>query len=250
MRVYFPVGFILNPERKKALIGLVMKAIERLQVDATEVFIRADLHDSTSIGGRWVPDANGFHATFFYKTAAMAAESKHVASHAYTFGGDTYSLKEAVADAPKPDTVLRKRGNVSWPPMEALEEWIEEGPAHAARTAPERARSSSNFAMGLPALNMEEELTKRKARAERFGMTEGPPTAMRDTKKAEASAQVSPRKRGREDPEKGSQKAIRRNPGDGNRNIRGGGNNTSGGGSKWNEQDRAAMEARKRRFGL
>lgn len=87
MRVYFPVDFILNPERKKALIGLVMKAIERLQVDATEVFIRADLHDSTSIGGRWVPDANGFHATFSYKTAAMAAESKHVASHAYTFGG-------------------------------------------------------------------------------------------------------------------------------------------------------------------
>lgn len=123
-------------------------------------------------------------------------------------GGDTYPLKEAVADAPKPDTVLRKRGHVSWPPMEALEEWIEEGPVHAARTAPEGARSSSNFAMGLPTLNMEEELAKRKARAERFGMTEGPPTAMGDTNKAEASAQVSPRKRGREDPEKGSQKAI------------------------------------------
>lgn len=166
-------------------------------------------------------------------------------------GGDTYPLKEAVADAPKPDTVLRKRGHVSWPPMEALEEWIEEGPAHAARTAPEGARSSSNFAMGLPTLNMEEELAKRKARTERFGMTEGPPTAMGDTNKAEASAQVSPRKKGREDPKKGSQKAIRRNAGDGNRNIRGGGNNnTSGGGSKWNEQDRAAMEARKRRFGL
>lgn len=93
---------------------------------------------------------------------------------------------------------------MSWPPMEALEEWIEEGPAHAARTVPERARFSPNFAMGLPALNMEEELTKRKARAERFRMTEGPPTAMRDTKKAEASAQMSPRKRGREDPEKGN----------------------------------------------
>lgn len=166
-------------------------------------------------------------------------------------GRDTYTLKKAVADTPKPDIVLRKRGHVSWPAIEALEEWIEEGPTHAARTAPEGARSSSNFVMGLPATDMEEELAKRKACAEKFGMTEGPPTVMGDTKKAEAPAHVSPRKRGREDPEKGSQKAIRRNPGDGNRNIRGGGNNnTGGGGSKWSEQDQAAMEARKRRFGL
>lgn len=87
MRVYFPAGFILNPERKKALFGLVMKAIERLQVDATEVFIRAGLHNTTFSKGQWAQDPMGWHATFSYKTAAMAAESKHAASHAYTFGG-------------------------------------------------------------------------------------------------------------------------------------------------------------------
>lgn len=94
MRIYFPAGFISNPERKKALVELTIKATERLQVNPTEILIRADLHDSTSIGGRWVPDPNGWHATFSYKTAAMAAENKHAASHAYTFGKGHLHIEE------------------------------------------------------------------------------------------------------------------------------------------------------------
>lgn len=152
--------------------------------------------------------------------------------------------------------------------------------------AQEEEKPAPNFAKGLPTTEMEEELRKRKARAEKFGITEDSQTAIAEAEKSlerakrfgtgadpnagvgvqkldEALPQEKSRKRGRNDREQGGRGGKRRNfggrnqgrrqGGGGNRNRKEGGNNNANGTSgqtSWSEQDRAAMEARKNRFGV
>ncbi|BCR89584.1 SAP domain-containing protein [Aspergillus chevalieri] len=153
----------------------------------------------------------------------------------------------------------------------------EEGAAEAVQEKP-----APNFAKGLPITELEEELKKRKARAEKFGITEESQAAIAQAEKNierakrfgtgadvdagvgvkgldEALPQEKTRKRSRND-EQGGRGGKRRNfGGRGNRPRRGGGqggnrNKTNNGGSEkpqqmqLSEQDRAALEARKKRF--
>lgn len=137
-------------------------------------------------------------------------------------------------------------------------------------------KPATDFSIGLPTTELEEELKKRKARAEKFGTLEDSKKALEEAEKAvqrakrfgteTASAAVGvkgldqalpdgrPRKRGRGD-DQGGRGGKRRNFGR-NRNGRPNNNNRSrngggGGNAKpvWNEKDAAAIEARKKRFG-
>ena len=154
--------------------------------------------------------------------------------------------------------------------------------AESGEGAQEEEKPAPNFAKGLPTTEMEEELRKRKARAEKFGITEDSQTAIAEAEKSlerakrfgtgadpnagvgvrkldEALPQEKSRKRGRND--QGGRGGKRRNfggrnqgrrQGGGNRNRKEGGNNSTNGTSgqsSWSEQDRAAMESRKQRFG-
>jgi SAP domain-containing ribonucleoprotein len=132
----------------------------------------------------------------------------------------------------------------------------------------------TSYAMGLPITELEEELKKRKARAEKFGVVEDSKEALDEAEKAlqrakrfgaetvssdggvkgldQALPDERPRKRGRGD-DQGGRGGKRRSFGGRNRNgrpnnrIRNGGN---GGNAKpaWDEKDNSAMEARKKRF--
>jgi len=153
----------------------------------------------------------------------------------------------------------------------------EEGPPDAAQ----EEKPTPNFAKGLPITELEEELKKRKARAEKFGITEESQAAIAQAEKNierakrfgtgadvdagvgvkgldEALPQEKTRKRGRNE-DQGGRGGKRRNfGGRGHRPRRGGGqggnrNKTNGGSEKpqqtqLSEQDRAALEARKKRF--
>ncbi|ODM20965.1 hypothetical protein SI65_04018 [Aspergillus cristatus] len=154
----------------------------------------------------------------------------------------------------------------------------EEGTADAVQ----EEKPAPNFAKGLPITELEEELKKRKARAEKFGITEESQAAIAQAEKNierakrfgtgvdvdtgvgvkgldEPLPQEKTRKRGRND-EQGGRGGKRRNfGGRGHRPRRGGGqggnrNKTNNGGSEkpqqtqLSEQDRAALEARKKRF--
>ena len=144
-------------------------------------------------------------------------------------------------------------------------------------------KSDAAYAKGLPITEMEEELKKRKARAEKFGITEESQAAIADAEKQldrakrfgsgveapdvgvkrldEALPQEKSRKRGQHDNDASGRGGKRRHFGGrnrsrqqgGNRNRRDGGNNSSSGRSNGQqtvvtEQDRAAMEARAKRF--
>ncbi|KAL2008541.1 hypothetical protein VTN00DRAFT_6735 [Thermoascus crustaceus] len=153
----------------------------------------------------------------------------------------------------------------------------EEKPAEPAE------KPAVDFSIGLKSTELEEELKKRKARAEKFGIVEDSKTALEEAEKAlqrakrfgtttnnlgvgvkgldEALPNERPRKRGRDNDEGGrggkrrsfggrNNGNRRRGPpggGNGNRNRNGGGNGN--GRPAFNEKDAAALEARKKRFG-
>ncbi|KAL1982647.1 hypothetical protein VTN96DRAFT_1017 [Rasamsonia emersonii] len=132
-------------------------------------------------------------------------------------------------------------------------------------------KPATDFSIGLPTTQLEEELKKRKARAEKFGILEDSKKALEDAEKAlqrakrfgteNASAAVSvkgldqalpdkrPRKRGRGD-DQGGRGGKRRNFGS-NRGGHPNDRSRGGGNAKpvWDEKDAAALEARKKRFG-
>lgn len=145
-------------------------------------------------------------------------------------------------------------------------------------------KSTDDFRLGLKATELEEELKKRRARAEKFGISEEDKKALEDAEKAlqrakrfgttpdgnlgvgvkgldEALPSERPRKRGRGDNDDGGRGGKRRSfggrnrnrrrgpGGSGNRNRSSGGGNNNNGKPVFNEKDAAAAEARKKRFG-
>lgn len=138
-------------------------------------------------------------------------------------------------------------------------------------TAQTEQKPPANFAQGLPVTEMEEELRKRKARAEKFGITEGSQAAISEAEKqlerarrfgtgVESNADVGvsrldqalPAEQARR--RQGGRGGRRRDFGRSNFNRRGRIEKTGGGGrnsgqATWSEKDAAALEARKKRFG-
>lgn len=162
-----------------------------------------------------------------------------------------------------------------------------EATGEAPAEAEAEKKPAVDYTRGLPATELEEELRKRKARAEKFGIVEDTETAVQEAEKSlarakrfgtgaegeaaapgvkgldQALSEENPRKRGRND--QGGRGGKRRDHGR-NRGRRGGdgrqnqnqnqsrGNNAnkgaqaSNGQKNWSEKDTAAMEARKKRF--
>jgi len=167
---------------------------------------------------------------------------------------------------------------------------VESAGGAATTAAPEAATETVNkpavdYSSGLAASSLEEELAKRKKRAEKFGIVEDEATALKEAEKqlerakrfgttaaAESGSTVGvkgldealpderSRKRGRNEQggRGGKRRDVGRNRnrrGDGNQNRNGGGQGGNAGKSgqttqqkTWDEKDRLAMEARKKRF--
>ncbi|KAF7167527.1 hypothetical protein CNMCM5623_000851 [Aspergillus felis] len=162
-------------------------------------------------------------------------------------------------------------------------EGTEGAPAEPATAAPAEEKPAPDYSMGLPITEMEEELKKRKARAEKFGVTEESKAAIAEAerqleraKRFGTAVQPTPaagvkgldealpteksRKRGRGDNEQASRGGKRRDVG-GRGKFRGKGRGNrnqnqrdEGNAGKTSEQsnisekERLAMEARKKRF--
>ncbi|GFF33325.1 hypothetical protein IFM51744_02074 [Aspergillus udagawae] len=162
-------------------------------------------------------------------------------------------------------------------------EGTEGAPAEPATAAPAEEKPAPDYSMGLPITEMEEELKKRKARAEKFGVTEESKTAIAEAEKQlerakrfgtavqptpasgvkgldEALPTEKSRKRGRGDNEQASRGGKRRDVGgrgkfrgkgrgNRNQNHRNEGNaGKTSEQSNMSEKDRLALEARKKRF--
>ncbi|KAJ5595233.1 uncharacterized protein N7459_001441 [Penicillium hispanicum] len=159
------------------------------------------------------------------------------------------------------------------------------GATDTAAAAETETKPAVDYTRGLPASELEEELRKRKARAEKFGIVEDTETAVKEAEKAvqrakrfgtggksetntsvgvkgldEALPDERSRKRSHNDQggRGGKRRDIGRNRnrrGDGQQSRNGGGQQASKGSSgqagqqkNWSEKDISAMEARKKRF--
>lgn len=164
------------------------------------------------------------------------------------------------------------------PSTAVSEEKAEKAGTAAEETPAEPEKPAVDYSIGLPSTEVEEELRKRKARAEKFGIIEDSKTALQEAEKAVARAKrfgaaadgdtkigikgldqplpdEKSRKRGRGDNEQGGRGGKRRDFNGRNRNRRRG--NGGNGGNRKNEtdakpvlseKDRLALEARKKRF--
>lgn len=141
----------------------------------------------------------------------------------------------------------------------------------------EPAKLEANYSIGLASTDLEAELARRRARAEKFGTIEDSETALREAEKAvkrakrfgtdgssdpvagldQALSADVPRKRSRgsgmdDAGHRGKRRYFRgRGRGRGSGRIQGARSNGGGNGAEkgWSEEDRASMEKRRQRFG-
>ncbi|KAF4506063.1 hypothetical protein G6O67_006185 [Ophiocordyceps sinensis] len=107
-------------QRQVALVGLglqVAQEVRRRQgVMLTMMLCRADLHNTTKVNGKYVPDLMGYHATMACKTTELEASDAHVVCHGYTKGRDEWALAAATFAGAQDDNFrLPSSGKVAWP---------------------------------------------------------------------------------------------------------------------------------------
>lgn len=174
------------------------------------------------------------------------------------------------------DLKVESKGDA--PATATIEAKAEKAAAAAEETPAEPEKPPVDYSIGLPSTEVEEELRKRKARAEKFGIVEDSKTALEAAEKAVARAKrfgtattdgdvkvgikgldealpdEKSRKRGRGDIDQGGRGGKRRDFNNRNRNRRrgnGGGNrnrNETDAKPVSSEKERLALEARKKRF--
>lgn len=212
--------------------------------------------------------------------AALAAGGKGSVPNPVAVPNQKLGENPATAD----DLKVESEGAAAAPAAKPEKPELETG----ATEEKEKEKPAADFTKGLPVTEMEEEMKKRKARAEKFGIVEDSQAALSEAEKklqrakrfgtaAEGDASVGVkgldealpegrlRKRNRNDNDQGGRGGKRRDFGGGrNRNNRRRGNNNGGNGNRnnqqnggrnnrenrpaWNEKDALAMEARKKRF--
>lgn len=207
--------------------------------------------------------------------SATTKPSTEAGAAAIAAGGKGAVTNPVAVPNQKLDTDPAKTDDLKVESMGAIASGNVEGTAPA---QPAEAKPDVDFSRGLPASELEAEMKKRKARAEKFGIVEDHETALKAAEKqlqrakrfgtgtaTEAHANVGvkgldealpderSRKRSRND--QGGRGGKRRDMGGRNRNRqRGDGNRSRGDGGNssrqktWDEKDALAMEARKKRF--
>ncbi|KAK2800031.1 hypothetical protein FQN50_008270 [Emmonsiellopsis sp. PD_5] len=124
VRIFFYDGNTISPARKKSLVALAY-ATARAQVLAPKaILIRADLHRTTKIDGKYVQDPKGWHGTFAFKTEDHIGQEFHVACHGYTKDKEDFVLKEAEHTDAKADGTNRGKDRIVWPADDELIEYM------------------------------------------------------------------------------------------------------------------------------
>ncbi|KAF7595348.1 hypothetical protein BBP40_006341 [Aspergillus hancockii] len=217
--------------------------------------------------------------------AAAAKPSTEAGAAAIAAGGQGAVPNPVAVPNQEQDTDPAATNDLTVESKGAAASNAQEGSEAATAAAPEE-KPAPNYSIGLSVTDMEEELRKRKARAEKFGITEDSKAAIEEAERKlerakrfgaapeeSATANVSkldealstekPRKRGRGDNDQGRRGGKRRDFGGRDKNRRRGqgrsqGNRPQGQNQRSNEKsassglsekDRLALEARKKRFG-
>ncbi|KAK7428150.1 hypothetical protein QQZ08_005390 [Neonectria magnoliae] len=135
VKYYFHKGNVpRDPERMRKLVALAYQTARDRQLYPKAVFIRSEVHDTTTINGVRQRDPRGLHVTFCYKDQNQTNCGTHVACHGYVTDEASLEFTEATHAGEKPDaTKKNKKGAVVWPGLEDLWAAPDIGYSHLAK---------------------------------------------------------------------------------------------------------------------
>ncbi|POR37539.1 hypothetical protein TPAR_02266 [Tolypocladium paradoxum] len=109
-------------ERMHQLVALAYQTARDRQLYPRAVFIRSDLHATTSINGVRQQDPKGLHVTLCYKDNEQLQKGTHIACHGYVNDEESMSFREATHAGEKPDSTKKKNKNRTavWPSEDKL----------------------------------------------------------------------------------------------------------------------------------
>ncbi|KAE8349408.1 hypothetical protein BDV28DRAFT_141294 [Aspergillus coremiiformis] len=109
-----------SEERLRKMIALAYQTARDRKIYPKAVFIRSEVHDTTSINGKRQKDPLGDHVTLCYKDEDQLRRGTHVASHGYVKDGSTLEFVQATHHAEKPDSTKKRNREDVWPSEESL----------------------------------------------------------------------------------------------------------------------------------
>ncbi|RBR11549.1 hypothetical protein FVER53590_13857 [Fusarium verticillioides] len=80
-----------------------------------ELFVRSEVHFTTTINGRRQKDPLGAHVTFSYKTQDSLGRDTHVSCHGYVKDSETLEYAGSTHVDEKPDSTKKTTGKPVWP---------------------------------------------------------------------------------------------------------------------------------------
>ncbi|KAK3937193.1 hypothetical protein QBC46DRAFT_17124 [Diplogelasinospora grovesii] len=122
VKYYFHKDHIPRPERMRQLVALAYQTARDKKLYPKAVFIRSDLHATTSINGVRQQDPKGLHVTLCYKGDEQLQKGTHIACHGYVNDEESMSFREATHAGEKPDSTKKKNKNRTavWPSDDKL----------------------------------------------------------------------------------------------------------------------------------
>ncbi|KAK0631595.1 hypothetical protein B0T14DRAFT_5183 [Immersiella caudata] len=130
VKYYFHKANVPREERIRLLIALAYRTARDRQLYPKAVFVRSDVHDTTTIDGKRQKDPRGPHVTFSYKTQDQLGSETHVACHGYVTDNETLQFREATHAEEKADATMKASGKAVWPGEDSLWEAPEIGYGH------------------------------------------------------------------------------------------------------------------------
>ncbi|KAK2754781.1 hypothetical protein FQN54_006674 [Arachnomyces sp. PD_36] len=112
---FFVVGNIPT-RRLPQLMALAYQTANDLHLHPKAVLIRSDIHNTTSIQGKYQKDPKGLHLTICFKDAEQLANNTHIASHGYVGDQSDNFIHEATHTPEKSDGIKKKKSGLDvWP---------------------------------------------------------------------------------------------------------------------------------------
>ncbi|OBR14884.1 hypothetical protein CH63R_00064 [Colletotrichum higginsianum IMI 349063] len=110
-----------DAERMRKMVLLAYQTAKDKKLYPKEVFIRSEVHLTTTINGVRQQDPKGLHITLCYKDQAQIDSGTHVACHGYVTDKESLQFIEATHAGEKPDSTKKnEKGDVVWPGAERL----------------------------------------------------------------------------------------------------------------------------------
>ncbi|KAJ5480960.1 hypothetical protein N7539_006854 [Penicillium diatomitis] len=120
IKYYVYPELIPRTEKLRELVALAHETAVQLDLRVKAVLIRSGLHHTMSVAGGYVRDPRGVHVTISFKTEEQLLRGTHVTYHCYVRSMSDHTWMCAYHGGEKPDTVLKNRGEVVWPPADEL----------------------------------------------------------------------------------------------------------------------------------